>query len=310
MHAPPSALRGHRAWILAVVLLAAIAYQPEVAHAACGDGICSGDESDANCAEDCGCSAEEYTCGWLAPYGCFCDSECAAVGDCCADAEVCYTPTDGQGAEAICDGFGSLKAGFFKRIQLRGTKLDFQAVVLAWRALGWTEAAVLMDHYLKGSGVPLSVDVDDLIADLPSFENKIEAWRKKLGEERVAARRQASATGRNESPIPFDWCHNLAEGDACGHAISFDEDKNWYFALRSWGFRHAGTIMVELVGNAWRYKVESEVVIQKDYNFDPDKTLFGIDFERLAEMHCYGWAQEFLVYGTSSVDSYEGTVAQ
>jgi len=55
----------------------------------CGDGECSDDESDANCAQDCGCSSPADSCESVAPYGCWCDSECETYGDCCADAEVC-----------------------------------------------------------------------------------------------------------------------------------------------------------------------------------------------------------------------------
>lgn len=50
---------------------------------ACGDGTCAEDETDASCPADCGCAAS--SCG-VSPFGCFCDPECAASGDCCADA--------------------------------------------------------------------------------------------------------------------------------------------------------------------------------------------------------------------------------
>lgn len=53
----------------------------------CGDGTCAQDETDADCPADCGCAAS--SCG-IAPFGCYCDPDCAASGDCCADAcEAC-----------------------------------------------------------------------------------------------------------------------------------------------------------------------------------------------------------------------------
>jgi len=55
----------------------------------CGDGECGDDESDQNCAADCGCSSPSDSCDAVAPYGCWCDQACAEQGDCCADAEVC-----------------------------------------------------------------------------------------------------------------------------------------------------------------------------------------------------------------------------
>jgi hypothetical protein len=55
---------------------------------ACGDGMCSEGETDANCGKDCGCGADN-ACGTVAPFGCYCNDTCEANGDCCADAEVC-----------------------------------------------------------------------------------------------------------------------------------------------------------------------------------------------------------------------------
>ncbi|HWM88845.1 MAG TPA: S8 family serine peptidase [Kofleriaceae bacterium] len=55
----------------------------------CGDGECTGAENDSSCPQDCGCNVEE-TCTTSAPYGCYCDADCAEEGDCCADAcDVC-----------------------------------------------------------------------------------------------------------------------------------------------------------------------------------------------------------------------------
>ncbi|HEU5058504.1 MAG TPA: M4 family metallopeptidase, partial [Kofleriaceae bacterium] len=54
----------------------------------CGDGVCAADEDDASCGQDCGCAAPD-ACGSVAPYGCWCDAECGARGDCCADAGGC-----------------------------------------------------------------------------------------------------------------------------------------------------------------------------------------------------------------------------
>ena len=58
--------------------------------AVCGDRICAGDETDRNCAEDCGCAARSADCDGLAPFGCYCDFDCESSGDCCADScEAC-----------------------------------------------------------------------------------------------------------------------------------------------------------------------------------------------------------------------------
>ena len=50
----------------------------------CGDGVCASDETVETCGVDCGCAAPDV-CGTVAPFGCWCDPECAARGDCCSD---------------------------------------------------------------------------------------------------------------------------------------------------------------------------------------------------------------------------------
>jgi len=55
--------------------------------AGCGDAVCQGTETDESCPADCGCAAS--ACASPAPYGCYCDTDCEASGDCCADADIC-----------------------------------------------------------------------------------------------------------------------------------------------------------------------------------------------------------------------------
>ena len=66
----------------------------------CGDGVCDADETDESCGADCGCSAA--SCDAVAPFGCYCDPDCAETGDCCADAvEACAPPYPERDAAAI-----------------------------------------------------------------------------------------------------------------------------------------------------------------------------------------------------------------
>jgi hypothetical protein len=62
--------------------------------AECGDGSCNGEETDASCRQDCGCSAAGDLCGDYvpAPFGCWCDADCAMYNSCCADIDVCSGP--------------------------------------------------------------------------------------------------------------------------------------------------------------------------------------------------------------------------
>lgn len=61
-------------------------FRDPFAESGCGDGVCLGDETDVTCGEDRGCGGA-LSCEDVAPFGCYCDPDCAANGDCCADAE-------------------------------------------------------------------------------------------------------------------------------------------------------------------------------------------------------------------------------
>jgi hypothetical protein len=89
----------------------------------CGDGACSVTEDDVNCPADCGCAAET-ACGGVAPFGCYCDTECGERGDCCVDScETCAVGcppceeaqvacSDGCDlASNVCDGVADCPAG-------------------------------------------------------------------------------------------------------------------------------------------------------------------------------------------------------
>ena len=55
---------------------------------ACGDGACSINENDTICPADCGCSEGAQCTNGPAPFGCWCDPQCAENGDCCADVDL------------------------------------------------------------------------------------------------------------------------------------------------------------------------------------------------------------------------------
>jgi hypothetical protein len=236
----------------------------------------------------------------VAPDGCFCDEAAPEFGDECSDWGICAAPPGGQtGAEPeLCpDGYGSKSSNWLKKADLWLWKQDLDLFADTWGSvLGWDEAASYLRHYMEGSGETLEADVDQMLRDISSFEEKVEDGRIRLGEERVAERRQ-----QGRVPLIGDWD---------GHSVGFSENKNWYMALRSWNFRHIGDVNVQSSSSPWQFTAGTKVEIEKDYNFDPDESVLGYSFEHAAELHCYGWAREYKVRGTSSEDSYTGTFTE
>jgi len=63
----------------------------------CGNGVCDAGEDPFSCADDCGCSSSG-ACSGQAPSGCYCDSDCLTLGDCCPDVcQACATCSSGCG---------------------------------------------------------------------------------------------------------------------------------------------------------------------------------------------------------------------
>lgn len=272
-----------------------------VATAGCGDGICSADETDENCAADCGCSASADLCGSFtpAPIGCWCDADCASVGDCCADVGVCelsQAPDNGQGAP--CE-HGEKDAGFFDWIRLDFYRSKYKAAAEVGGLLGSEEARTYLLHFLGNSGDQLEVDVDKMLSEIPSFQDEVNDERIEFAEGAAAKGESMSRTSVSE-PVPDDW-------DAA--STNSGESFNWYFALGSWDYNQSGTVTVEKSGDQWEYSVKTKVHVSKHYDWDPNKKVGpgGIfDQSELAELHCYGWAQEFWIKGESSTSLIAG----
>jgi hypothetical protein len=259
----------------------------------CGDGSCDGDEDDVNCARDCGCAATD-ACDPVAPYGCWCDSGCAADGDCCVDASICYLPPDDGGDDGTCE-WGERSTGYLDRAKLTFYRMKYYAIAEAGGLLkDAPEARDLLLHYLGNSGTDRTIDVNDMLADCPSFQQKADADRKRFGEEASMQAKAAGATGTVTSAIP---------DEELSHSIEQAESYNWWAAIHRFEYKHVGEIKVTKVGETWEYTVESTIVLRDKYDWDRDAAPAGpggaFNQRELDDMNCFGWAKEFWVNGMS-----------
>ena len=266
----------------------------------CGDGVCGGDETDANCRQDCGCSATDE-CTTVAPFGCWCDSDCAASGDCCTDASTCYLPPAQESDDGTC-GWGEKSAGFFDRARLTFYRAKYFAIAEVGGVLkDAPEARDLLLHYLGNSGSDVTVDVDKMLADVASFRDKVEQDRKKYGEQAAASAKAAGQAGPVTSAIP---------DETLSHSIEQAESYNWWAAIHRFEYKHVGEVTVTKSGDGYAYTVTSTIVLRDKYDWDPSAPNAGpggaFNQKELDDMNCFGWAKEFWVTGMSTKGEHMG----
>ena len=261
------------------------------AQSVCGDEVCEGDETDASCRQDCGCSAT-VSCDEIAPFGCWCDADCDASGDCCSDASLCYLPTGGDD-DGTCE-WGERSAGFFDRARLAFYRAKYYAAAHTLGRVDAPDARDLLLHFLRNSGAEVTVDVDKMLYDLPSFASKVEQDRIRYGEQAAAQARAENQTGTVTSGIP---------DETLAHSVTEAESLNWFAAIPSFEYKHVGEITVTRVGETFLYAVESVVVLRDKYDWSREEPNAGPDSvfkqSELDDMNCFGWGREFWLTGMS-----------
>lgn len=258
----------------------------------CGDHACDGDENDVNCARDCGCAANA-TCDAVAPFGCWCDSGCAEGGDCCVDASICALPPQG-GDDGTCE-WGERSAGYLDRAKLTFYRMKYFAIAEAGGLLkDAPEARDYLLHYLGNSGTDITVDVDKMLEEIPSFEQKVDEDRKGYGETAAMQAKAEGVTGTATYEIP---------SEELSHSVEQAESYNWWAAIHRFEYKHLGDITITKAGEAWEYTVESRIVLRDKYDWDREAPNAGpggaFNQRELDDMNCFGWAKEFWLNGMS-----------
>ncbi len=186
----------------------------------------------------------------------------------------------------------------------RGDDLLFKEVAslaaTAADALGYTNAASHLRHYLGNSGDDLAVDPGRIARDVPQFQQSVQ---QQLDQQVNAAIEQAVAEGCYGQPIAIDsgWQ---------GFYITKEMNADWFYAMG--GIQHAvtGTVVVQ-PGNPPTAEVTYQTHVFDRYNWDGGKsTTIGpvtITDEQMGELHTAGLAQEYDIVGSSDEASYTAT---
>lgn len=186
----------------------------------------------------------------------------------------------------------------------RGDDVAFEQVAnaasAAADALGYTNAARHMNHYLGNSGDDLTVDPARIARDVPEFSQSVQ---QQLDAQVNAAIEQAVADGCYGEPIAFDsgWQ---------GFYINKDMNADWFYAMG--GIQHSvtGTVVVQ-PGDPPTAEVSYQAHVFDRYNWDGGKkTPIGpvtITDKQMGELHTAGLAQEYDIVGSTDETTYTAT---
>ncbi|MGX7824385.1 hypothetical protein ACTG9Q_04765 [Actinokineospora sp. 24-640] len=184
--------------------------------------------------------------------------------------------------------------------------LAFQAADAA-DAVGLTNAAAHLNHYLANSGAPLTVNPDHMMRDAPGFQATVDD-RATAEVRRIAA--DAAATGGYGRPVRFDTGWQ-------GHYITKGENKDWFYAMGGVQYAVTGVATVHppaTPGGQPIVDMNYQVHVFDRYNWDGGKSTdigpITIEDSQMAEMHRAGVAQEYDIAGSTDTKSYTGEVPQ
>jgi peptidoglycan hydrolase-like protein with peptidoglycan-binding domain len=152
---------------------------------------------------------------------------------------------------------------------------------IAYIAIG-DDAVKHMGHYLGNSGVPLTIDLEGMIAEVPSAKRLFD-----LEVDKIKAYVQQLPPGT----------HDVTSTHAVNGYNSKAESTNWYFAVGGYSVWPKGRATVVGVGRGRDCTLALEYRFYDRYNWDKGKsvTIGGIKVsdDAMGEFHREGMAREF-----------------
>lgn len=145
----------------------------------------------------------------------------------------------------------------------------------------YPHARAYLDHYLSGTGTPMSVDPTEMLREMPSF-------RLKVATELATAK---------DAVVDSGW-------KGASFNVGSNDYADWYYAFNNFQYRVSGSRKV--------FTVE----VRKDYNWGiPSEnrldltlpksgpTVVDIPQPAVARLNSVGLARDFTVYGASTMSS-------
>jgi hypothetical protein len=180
-------------------------------------------------------------------------------------------------------------------------QLQAEGMANAGDFIGNTDAARNMDHYLRGLGTPIDLDVDRMLTDDESLrlasQGTIAGQQEQWKQQALAA---FEKSGGKPVTIPV-------ETPPQGYTHS---DRNWYLAVGSATTNTTGAVTVTPGADGKpKVSLDYQVNVWDRYNWDPGKsTEIGpteVTDADMARLHTTGLAREFDMRGSGSVQHYD-----
>jgi len=161
-----------------------------------------------------------------------------------------------------------------------------QALPASYVVIG-DDAVKHMIHYLGNSGRAYTIDLEDMVEDVPSAKERYQ--------DEVAQAQELV----EKLPVGRHSIHSVKPENGYNYQA---ENRNWFFAIGGYTKWGNGTAVVKQVSGKLEYELEFEYKFFDRYNWDAGKsvTFAGITVTDrfMGEFHRQGLAKEFDCYGS------------
>jgi hypothetical protein len=180
--------------------------------------------------------------------------------------------------------------------------VTFRSMAVAASGLGLGNAADNLNHYLDNTGADQTSSPDTMMEDMPSFKEAVQAL---ATEHASQAFRDASTGSGSTKTFASPWM---------GFYATKETSMDWFFALGGFSFAVAGEVTTHKSEGKWLGELSYKAYVFDRYNWDTGKSVtigpFTFEDTELGRMHVVGLAREYIVRGSSSVQTvgeYTGT---
>lgn len=169
-------------------------------------------------------------------------------------------------------------------------------------------------HYVENTGEDKSIDVDDMMSSVPSFDTAVSETRQVVGAEAIDRARESGATGPVTFPVNTAWAGGQADKSV---------SEKYFYATGSFDYNLNGTVTAyppQSPGGEWTYEMSTQVNVRDRYNWDVGKGVnvdvpdwvpgmpdnVSIPDEQMGSLHKSGLAREYNIVGESEVREKTG----